>query len=63
MKRVTINGRPVDVSLDKKSHDKPLKAAALSRLLAEAEEDIAAGRIRRARVFLREFKNSRKMRK
>ncbi len=59
---LTVNGRADAVLIDAKTYEKQLKAFNLARLLAEAESDISAGRVRSARSFLREFKNARKIR-
>jgi prevent-host-death family protein len=59
---LTVNGRADAVIMDAKSYERQLKAISLARLLAEGEEDIAAGRTRPARSFLREFKNAHKIR-
>jgi hypothetical protein len=47
--------------MDAKTYEKHLRAANLSRLLVPAEADIAAGRVRSARSFLKEFKSARKI--
>ncbi|MBC8028671.1 MAG: hypothetical protein H7Z16_01045 [Pyrinomonadaceae bacterium] len=44
-----------------KNYEKHLKAFNLSRLLAEGEADVSAGRVRSARSFLRKFKNAHKI--
>ena len=59
---LTVNGRADAVLMDAKSYEKQLRAINLARLLAEGEEDIAAGPTRPARAFLREFKNAHKIR-
>jgi len=59
---LTVNGRADAVLMDAKSYEKQLRAINLARLLAEGEEDIATGRTRPARAFLREFKNAHKIR-
>lgn len=59
---LTVNGRADAVLIGAKSYEKQLKAMNLARLLVEAEEDIAAGRVRSARAFLKEFKNAHKIR-
>ena len=58
---LTTNGRADAVILDAKTYEKHLKAANMSRLLAPAEADVAAGRMRSARSFLKEFKHARKI--
>lgn len=55
---LTVNGKADAVLIDAKTYQKQLKAMNLARLLAEGEEDIAAGRVRSARSFLREFKDA-----
>jgi prevent-host-death family protein len=59
---LTVNGRADAVLMGAKTYEKQLKAMNLVRLLVEAEEDIAAGRVRPARAFLKEFKNAHKIR-
>ena len=59
---LTVNGRADAVLIDAKTYEKHLRAFNLARLLAEAEEDISAGRTRSARSYLREFKSARKIR-
>jgi prevent-host-death family protein len=59
---LTVNGRADAVLIDAKTYEKHLKAFNLARLLAEAEEDISAGRTRSARSSLRGFKSARKIR-
>ena len=56
----TIEGKADAVLMDAKTYEKHLRAANLSRLLAPAEADVAAGRVRLARSFLKEFKHARK---
>lgn len=58
---LTVNGRADAVLIDVKIYEKHLKASNLARLLGEAESDIAAGRTRPIRTFLREFKNANKI--
>ena len=58
---LTINGKPDAVLMDTKTYEKHLKASNLARLLARAEEDVAAGRTRPIRSFLKEFKHARKV--
>jgi prevent-host-death family protein len=57
---LTVNGRADAVLIDVKTYEKHLKASNLARLLGEAESDIAAGRTKPIRTFLREFKNANK---
>ena len=58
---LTVKGKADAVLMDAKTYEKHLKASNLSRLLAAAEEDVAAGRTRPMRRFLKEFKNARKV--
>ena len=59
---LTVNGRADAVLMDAKTYERQLKVINLARLLVEAEEDIATGRVRPARAFLKEFKNAHKIR-
>jgi hypothetical protein len=47
--------------MDTTTYEKHLKASNMARLLAQAEEDVAAGRTRPIRSFLKEFKHARKV--
>ena len=58
---LTVNGKADAVLMDTKTYEKHLKADNMARLLARAEEDIAAGRTRPIRSFLKEFKHARKV--
>lgn len=58
---LTIEGKADAVLMDAKTYEKHLSAANMSRLLAPAEADVAAGRVRSARSFLKEFKHARKI--
>ena len=58
---LTVNGRADAVLLDAKTYERHLKARNLIGLLVPAETDIAAGRTRPMRAFLREFKNAHKI--
>ena len=58
---ITVKGKAGAVLMDAKTYEKHLRAANMSRLLAPAEADIAAGRVRSVQSFLREFKNARKI--
>ena len=58
---LTKNGKADAVLLDAKTFEKHLKASNLARLLAQGEEDIAAGRVQEMGQFLREFKNAHKI--
>ena len=55
---LTIDGKADAVLMDAKTYEKHFRAANMLRLLAPAEADIVAGRVRSARSFLKEFKNS-----
>jgi prevent-host-death family protein len=58
---LTVNGRANAVLMDTKTYEKHLQAGNMARLLAPAEEDVAAGRTRPMRSFLKEFKRARKI--
>ena len=58
---LTKNGKADVVLLDAKTYEKHLKASNLARLLAPAEEDVAAGRTREMGEALREFKHAHKI--
>lgn len=58
---LTVNGRADSVLIEAKVYEKHLKAANLARLLLPAEADIASGRTRPAREFMKEFKDARKI--
>lgn len=58
---LTVNGRADAVLLDAKTYEKHLKASNLVRLRGPAEADVAAGRTRPIRAFLREFKHAHKI--
>jgi prevent-host-death family protein len=58
---LTVNGKADAVLVDTKTYEKHLKASNMARLLAKAEEDVAAGRTRPIRTFLKEFKHARKV--
>ena len=53
---VTVNGKPDVVILDAAVYEKRLKEGNLARLIAEAEEDVRAGRVRPAREGLKEIR-------
>ena len=53
---ITVKGKADAVLMDAKTYEKHLGAANMSRLLVPAEADVAAGRMRSARSFLRDFK-------
>jgi len=58
---LTVNGRADAVIMDVEVYEKQLKAANLARLLAPAEEEVAAGKTRPMSEFLKEFGNGRKI--
>jgi prevent-host-death family protein len=58
---LTVNGKADAVLIDAKTYEKHLKASNLARLLAPAEEDIAAGRESEMGQFLQEFKHAHKI--
>jgi prevent-host-death family protein len=58
---LTANGKADAVLMDAETYEKQFGAANLSALLAAGEADIAAGRSRPARTFLREFKRAHKI--
>ena len=58
---VTVNGKPDAVLLDVEVFEKKLKALNLGMLLAVAEADVKDGSVRKARDFMKEFKESAKI--
>jgi len=58
---LTVNGKADAVLMDTKTYEKHLKAANMARLLASAEVDVAAGRTRSIRSFLKDFEHARKV--
>ncbi|MDP2606172.1 MAG: type II toxin-antitoxin system Phd/YefM family antitoxin [Deltaproteobacteria bacterium] len=58
---LTVNGKADAVLMDTKTYERHLKAANMARLLASGEDDIAAGRTRPIRSFLKQFKHARKV--
>ena len=58
---LTVNGKADAVLMNAKTYEKHLKASSLARLLARAEADVAAGRTRPIRSFLKEFKHAHKV--
>lgn len=58
---LTVNGKADAVLMDTKTYEKHLTAGNMARLVARGEEDVAAGRIRPIRSFLKEFKHARKV--
>ena len=58
---LTANGKADAVLMDAETYEKELGMAKLGTLLATGEADIAEGRSRPARTFLREFKRAHKV--
>ena len=58
---LTLNGKADAVIMDATTYERYVKAFNMAKLLAEGEEDIAAGRVRPMRSFLKEFRNARKV--
>jgi prevent-host-death family protein len=58
---LTVNGRADAVIMDVEVYEKHLKAANMARLLAPAEEEVAAGKTRPMKEFLKEFKSDHKI--
>ena len=58
---VTVNGKPDAVLLDVEVFEKKLKSLNLGMLLAAAEADVKDGSVRKARDFMKEFKESAKI--
>jgi prevent-host-death family protein len=58
---LTVNGRADAVIMDVEVYEKQLKAVNMAGLLAPAEEEVAAGKTRLMREFLKEFKSDRKI--
>jgi prevent-host-death family protein len=58
---LTLNGKADAVLMDKTTYEKYLKAGNMARLLAVGEQDVASGRTRSMRTFLKEFKRARKI--
>ena len=52
---VTVKGKPDVIVLDAAAFERRLKLVNLARLLAEAEADVQAGRVRPADEFLSEL--------
>ncbi len=59
--RLTVNGKTDAVIMDARCFERHLSAANLARLLQPAEEEIATGRTRPMRSFLKDFKRARKI--
>jgi len=60
---VTVNGKADAVLMDAATYEAHLRAANMARLIGTAEEDVAAGRVRPMRAFLKEFTRARKVRR
>jgi prevent-host-death family protein len=58
---LTVNGKADAVLMDTKTYEKHLRASNMMWLLVPAEKDVAAGRRRSTRSFLKEFKRARKI--
>ena len=58
---LTVNGKADAVLLDAKTYELRLSAGNLAKLLRPAEEEVAKGRSRPARSFLKGFKRARKI--
>lgn len=58
---LTVNGKADSVLIDVESYEKQLMAANLSKLLLEAERDIAEQKTRPLNSFLEDFKRAGKI--
>ncbi len=58
---LTLEGRADVVLMDARLYERYLKVLNLKELLAEGERDIAEGRVRPFREFLRELKSAKKV--
>ncbi len=56
---LTVNGKADAVLMDARSYEEHLRAANMARLVAAAEDDVAARRVRPMRAFLKEFRRGR----
>jgi prevent-host-death family protein len=56
---VTVKGKPDLIVIDAAAFERRLKLVNLAHLLAEAEADVQAGRIRPADEFLTEFSRAK----
>ncbi len=54
---LTVNGKADAVLIDVEVYERQLKAVNLSKLLLEAEKDVAEGNVRPVSEFLEEFKH------
>ena len=60
---VTVNGKADAVIMNARTYEHHLRAANMARLISAGEEDVAAGRVRPVRAFLKAFKRVRKVRR
>jgi prevent-host-death family protein len=58
---VTVNGKPDVVILAAETYEKHLRTMSLAHLLAEAEADVRAGRVRPAEEFFAEMEHAKKI--
>lgn len=58
---LTVNGKADAVLMDVKTYEKHLSVNNLAKLLREGETDIAQGRTRPMRAFLKELKHAHKI--
>ncbi len=58
---LTVNGKAESVLIDVESYEKQLRAANLSKLLLEAERDIAEQKTHPLNSFLEDFKGAHKI--
>ena len=58
---LTVNGRADSVLVDVENYEKQIRAANLSRLLLEAERDVAEQKIRPLDSLLEEFKGAHRV--
>jgi prevent-host-death family protein len=58
---LTVNGKADSVLIDVENYEKQLRAANLSKLLLEAERDIAEQKTRPVNSFLQELKDAHKI--
>lgn len=58
---LTVNGKADSVLIDVENYEKQLRAANLSKLLLEAERDVAEQKTRPMKSFLEELKGAHKI--
>ena len=58
---VTVNGKADAVLMDAATYQAQLGAANMARLVSEGEQDVATGRVRPMRSFLKAFARARKV--